>query len=50
MPKRRFDEELEKINHINRNEMWGVLGLIIVMGIVMCLALWAVYKMTWSII
>jgi len=44
--KPRFDEELEKIGYINRNEWLVVGGFGMILIICMCLILWAVSEIS----
>ena len=47
--KRRFDEDLEQIAYINRNDGLVVCGFVIMLMALMCLILWGVYELSWYI-
>lgn len=49
MGKKRFDEELEKLGYINRNEAVVVLGFVIALLAMMTLILWGIYELSWLI-
>lgn len=47
--KKRFDEELERIAYISRNDAFVVTGFVIALMMLMAMILWGVYEISWLI-